>query len=1242
MVFDPTAAGGIIKAGANRPVGKKTTTGDYTLKIQDFGKSLVSLDSTPVNYFLPTGLPDGFIARHFQGGSGQVTYVTINGATLANGQRRSQGQYSDGYFVDLLHLGGNEWVVLGETVVGINAWSLVGPTSIREGDSATFVIWRPDSTSAFPEGVTLEITETGFSSAGFSQTLAEYLTDLAKLEPGITFDGVNQLTIEPGVRNPIPLSFFPEPTYSAVGDRNVSITIANPSDGTVSPTASVVTTAIRNVSKRVTPAELFPAVTATMASQSLSGTNTLELTNASSLLKYSTVTHSSIPALTYITGISGNTVTLSANLTGNIAAAATVSVKPPGAHFDFSSTTGMTLDGSNKCSSVLDKIHGYPLTQATGAAQPTYLAANLNGQGGLSFANGPWMRSTNPALAAIFDEYRAQHTVILVGKLLGAAATGMWMTSAFQLSSNTGSGLFGLQGTACVLKELPPADNVGVPYILQYTNDGASSMVRCNGQRIMIPATLTADAASGQRIIEVDDISSIKGGMMVLSDSTGGLRSTVPTRNGALSGYEFLVSSFPTSTQVQVNQNLSETMKSGDVVQFYSHIPTHSPANPARTTASLTIGANASASSKINAVIYEMILAPRFLSPQEWRGIHAYLSNKYSTSVGVTTGAAASAGAKKIRLSSTANVRIYQTVSGTNIKVGSTVVKVNSSTNDVWIDEPIQAGGVASGATLTFADCSFKKPDMLDINEFVPTFRDDFVNGVQFANSGNGWKPYYGSIESPGTYASAYGELGHGSSNNNTAELEWYLDVLNHSPWRQYTPFAQFKNSDVPKGGVVITASPTPAAIKDLVGYAPPQPASYPYISGYIRDAGGFSQQYGYWEARLKGCNVFGYWTGWWLTAARGAWPPEIDIIEMYGVQSATIAQTIHRNKGFDITYTTRPVANLGDQLVDFNREYALYGAEVRPGGVDFYVNREKVATYEMSWDMHIPWLMQLNVAAKNNEGADLVTPMPMWIDYAAAWRRRDQTISPTGSTQSETTALVAAMSVAPSGARQTLINTAIEKLKLYQTSFGVSLWSALDFLVVPAAHDAQAGRIDWKNPARVGTVVGSPTFTVDRGYAGVLNSAYIDMGFVLSTEAGYQLNSALNQAHIGAVAANITRTDAVAVGTGKFSITPKSGNSMSAFLWSGNSQSATTETTGGHYVSTRNHFQYAHYQNGVLAKGLLTTGDNTRSTDATNVRIANGTSRVAVAHGGDYLTPDDIRYLYAVLAEYLTAIGAL
>lgn len=100
-----------------------------------------------------------------------------------------------------------------------------------------------------------------------------------------------------------------------------------------------------------------------------------------------------------------------------------------------------------------------------------------------------------------------------------------------------------------------------------------------------------------------------------------------------------------------------------------------------------------------------------------------------------------------------------------------------------------------------------------------------------------------------------------------------------------------------------------------------------------------------------------------------------------------------------------------------------------------------------------------------------------------------------------------AACEVKPTAARMALVSTLISALE------AAGVWSKLDMLYVMAAHDAQAARINLRAPRRWPlTVVGSPVFTANEGYAGDAVSARLDMGVAWSGLQHLQLDSA----HVG------------------------------------------------------------------------------------------------------------------------------
>jgi hypothetical protein len=101
------------------------------------------------------------------------------------------------------------------------------------------------------------------------------------------------------------------------------------------------------------------------------------------------------------------------------------------------------------------------------------------------------------------------------------------------------------------------------------------------------------------------------------------------------------------------------------------------------------------------------------------------------------------------------------------------------------------------------------------------------------------------------------------------------------------------------------------------------------------------------------------------------------------------------------------------------------------------------------------------------------------------------------------------------SAARLALVSNLIISLKAQ------GLWTKIDRLWLFAAENNQSARVDLVGRVTA-TVVNSPTFTADRGYAGNGTSSYINTGYnPFSNGVAWQLNSA----HLGAYNRSI-RTD--------------------------------------------------------------------------------------------------------------------
>jgi beta-glucanase (GH16 family) len=113
--------------------------------------------------------------------------------------------------------------------------------------------------------------------------------------------------------------------------------------------------------------------------------------------------------------------------------------------------------------------------------------------------------------------------------------------------------------------------------------------------------------------------------------------------------------------------------------------------------------------------------------------------------------------------------------------------------------------------------------------------------------------------------------------------------------------------------------------------------ATHSYTSGMIESSGKFSQLYGYFEARMQVPADQGFWPAFWLMPANGAWPPEIDVIELGESGDFTTARmTDHFGPSGSGSYYTQTWSNNG---VPFGSGLHTFGVDWEPGSLNFYID---------------------------------------------------------------------------------------------------------------------------------------------------------------------------------------------------------------------------------------------------------------------------------------------------------------
>jgi beta-glucanase (GH16 family) len=204
-------------------------------------------------------------------------------------------------------------------------------------------------------------------------------------------------------------------------------------------------------------------------------------------------------------------------------------------------------------------------------------------------------------------------------------------------------------------------------------------------------------------------------------------------------------------------------------------------------------------------------------------------------------------------------------------------------------------------------------------------------------------------------------------SNN---EGEAYLDPAFSGTSSQPLGIDPFSISN---GVLTITAQPTDPAMAAYFGNV----GAMPYTSGLLTSYGTFSQTYGYWEVRAQIPSGDGLWPAFWLLPANNSWPPEVDIMEVYGNNPGTVYNSYHSMDGSAFMQPT--------YLGDLSSGFHTYGFNWTPSTMTWYVDGSQTAQIATPADMNTPMYMLINLAVGGNWGwPDATTQFPanFRIDY--------------------------------------------------------------------------------------------------------------------------------------------------------------------------------------------------------------------------------------------------------------------
>ncbi|MBY0311624.1 MAG: glycoside hydrolase family 16 protein [Phycisphaerales bacterium] len=165
------------------------------------------------------------------------------------------------------------------------------------------------------------------------------------------------------------------------------------------------------------------------------------------------------------------------------------------------------------------------------------------------------------------------------------------------------------------------------------------------------------------------------------------------------------------------------------------------------------------------------------------------------------------------------------------------------------------------------------------------------------------------------------------------------------------------------------------------------------YTSARINTDNKFEQQFGRFEARMKVPAGRGYWPAFWLLPASGAWPPEIDVMEILGHQTSTVYMTQHFGP------TSAPANNGGSFTgPDFAADFHDFAVEWSPSRIDWFV--DGVLRFSTTTNVpQEPMYVVLNLAVggfwPGYPDASTVFPQNMLVDWVRVYSRDEPLANP-------------------------------------------------------------------------------------------------------------------------------------------------------------------------------------------------------------------------------------------------------
>jgi beta-glucanase (GH16 family) len=192
-----------------------------------------------------------------------------------------------------------------------------------------------------------------------------------------------------------------------------------------------------------------------------------------------------------------------------------------------------------------------------------------------------------------------------------------------------------------------------------------------------------------------------------------------------------------------------------------------------------------------------------------------------------------------------------------------------------------------------------------------------------------------------------------GCSNLGNDELEWFMP----------------SQVQVSGNALHLVASETPSVGVSSSG----SPKTYPWTSGMVTSYNGFDFTYGYVQVVARAPAGDGLWSALWLLPQNKSWPPEIDIMEIWGNYPNMLETADHVS-------LPGPPASLYYAPTNLVGSFHTYAVDWEPGTMTWYLDGRQV--YQLTGESpNTAMYIIADLAVDGTRGTDSSTPTTTSLD---------------------------------------------------------------------------------------------------------------------------------------------------------------------------------------------------------------------------------------------------------------------